>query len=105
MWRFANLFIAIAMLIVSVLPPQTRWDVLFDLAGQTFEANLFHWLFMCSLVLYIPLLISGALLFVADLAAFSRSRSGRNALNLILFSLVTVAALYRLNDWVFSRIF
>ena len=105
MWRLTNLFIAIAMLIVAVLPPQTRWDVHFDIAGRTFEANLFHWLFMGSLALYIPLLISGALLFVVDLTTFVRNKSRRNAFNLIFFSLVTLAALFRLNDWVFSRIF
>ena len=105
MWRFTNLFVAIAMLIVSVSPPQTRWDVHFNLAQRTFEANLFRWLFMISLVLYIPLLISGAALFIADLTTFARNRSGRSAFDLAFFSLVTVAALYRLNDWVFSRIF
>lgn len=105
MWRFTNLFIAIAMLIVSVFPPQTRWNVQLGLSERTFEANLFRWLFMISLALYIPLLISGALLFVVDLTTFARNRSGRNVLNLALFSLVTLFALYRLNDWVFGRIF
>lgn len=104
-WRLVNLFIAITMLVVSALPPETRLDVRSDIARRTFGANLFHWLFMISLLLYIPFLISGTLLFVVELTAFARNRSGCNAFNLMLFSLVTLVALYRLNDWVFGRIF
>ncbi|WP_439860439.1 hypothetical protein [Pseudomonas sp. MBLB4136] len=105
MWRFVNLFIAIPMLAISAFPPGTQWNVHIDIAGRSIDANLFHWLFMLSLALYVPLLISTALLAVVDLTALLRNRSGRNAFNLAFFSLVSMAALYRLNDWVFSRIF
>lgn len=105
MWRYFNLLISIIVLIISALPPETRWSLHFEFHGQTVEANLFHWLFMFSLIFYIPLLISGALLLVVDLSRFLRSRMGRNTFNLAFFSLIALAALYRLNDWVFSRIF
>jgi len=105
MLRYLNLVLATIMLIVSFSPPQSGWTIGFTISGRTVEANAFHWLFMISLLSYIPLMISGAALFICDLAALARARSRNNIFNLVFFSSLTLLALYRINDWVFTKIF
>lgn len=105
MWRFCNFLMAALMLTISVFPPETQWNVLVSFAGRPVGANLFHWLFMLTLALYIPLLISAVLLAVMDSVTLLKNKDGRNLFNLVFYFLISLAALYQLNDWVFSRIF
>lgn len=106
MWRFANFLIALMMLVVSFFSPETRWDLNFNIWHWSFYDDLFFRLFMCSMLLHIPLLISGALLAAADLIALLEKKKSRvGILIAITSSLATVAALYRLNNWVFTEIF
>lgn len=103
--RHINLALSTIMLTVSFRPPQSAWNIEFTVSGRTVEANAFHWLFMISLLSYIPLMISGAALFAYDLAASIKTRSRNDIFKFVFFSSITLLALYRLNNWVFTKIF
>jgi len=105
MLRYLNLVLATIMLAVSFSSPQSNWSIGLTLSGRTVEANVFHWIFMISLFSYIPLMISGTALFIHDLTESIKTGSRNNIFNLVFFSSITLLSLYRINDWVFTKIF
>lgn len=105
MYRYLVLLISALMLLVTFNSPTSDWSFDLDIFGYRIHGNFFHWLFMFSVVTYIPLMIGGAILFLYDLILLLKSRQRHHAVNLLVFSTITFSALYRFNNWVFGDIF
>jgi len=105
MYRYLLLIFSAIMLLVTFNSPTSTWLFDFELFGYRIYGNLFYWLFMVSIVAYIPLAIGGGGLFLYDLIKLFQSKRRRQVINLVVSSAVIFAALYGFNSWVFEEIF
>jgi hypothetical protein len=105
MYRYLLLTFSAIMLLVTFNSPTSIWPFDFEFFGYRIHGNLFYWLFMVSVVAYIPLAIGGGGLFLYDLIKLFQSKRRHQVINLVVSSAVIFAALYGFNSWVFEEIF
>lgn len=105
MCRYLLLIFSEITLLVTFNSPTSVWPFDFEFFGCQIHGNLFYWLFMVSIVAYIPLAIGGGGLFLYDLIQLLKSKRRRQVINLVVSSAVIFAALYGFNSWVFEEIF
>jgi hypothetical protein len=105
MCRYVVLLFSVIMLLVTFCSPDSNWPIDFWILGYQIHGNLFYWLFMVSLVVYVPLIVGGTILFMYDASQLIKTKRHSHTVNIFAFSIVTFAALYRFNGWVFEEIF
>lgn len=105
MCRYVVLLLSVLMLLVTFNSPTSDWLIDLDVLGCRVYGNIFYWLFMTCVVIYIPLMIGGAILFFYDFVLLLKTKQRHHAINLVFFSTITFVALYRFNGWVFGGIF
>lgn len=104
-FRCVLLLMALMMLIVAFNSPASAWSIDFGVFGYRIHGNVFYWLFMVSVVAYIPLAAGGVILFFYDLIQLLKNKQRRHAINLVVSSTIIFIALYRFNGWIFGGIF
>lgn len=105
MYRYPIAVISLLMLLVTFNEPGGNWPVDISIFGYRPQGNLLYWLFTLSTVIYIPLMIASALLFIVDIAALIKNKTKKYIFNLLFYSAINLLALYRFNNWIFSEIF
>lgn len=103
--RYPTAVISLLMLIVTFNEPGSNWPVDVRAFDYHLQGNAIFWLFSISSITYTPLMLASIILFITDLVALIKNKTKIAIFNLVFFSTLNLAALYRFNSWIFEKIF
>lgn len=105
MFRYFYLAISLLMLMMSFTEPTTKWPIDVELFGFPLKGDIYSFLFGICTVLYIPMMGVALYYFAKGALESIKTKNYKVGIPSFLIAIISVAALYRFNYWVFHEIF
>lgn len=90
---------------MSLTEPTTKWPIDIELLGFSLKGDIYNFLFGVCTVLYIPMMGVAFYYFIKGILESVKAKNYKAGLPSLLVVIISVAALYFFNYWVFHEIF
>lgn len=105
MFRYFYLAISLLMLTMSLTDPKTKWPIDVEPLGFPLKGDIYSFLFGICTVLYIPMMGVALYYFAKGVLDVIKTKHYKAGIPSFLVVIISAAALYRFNYWVFHEIF
>lgn len=104
MFRYFYLAASLLMLMMSFTEPTTKWPIDAELFELPINGDIYSFLFGICTALYIPMIGVALYYFAKGILESIKTKNYKTGTPSFLVLIVSIAALYRFNYWVFHEI-